>query len=177
LGAPPEESYSVTPTAAPTATPPFAWPAHLFLFKMNTGHDLVMELNATDARMRGVVVLAASISWAEFKLPLVVTHVHRTSAEQTAIYAPLAKRGLAIARSPHEDTPSRAVDVRVIHAPDPREYGIRLAGRVNEIVSHGPEIAPHFNVALYEDEAQGVAPHVHFQVPARTPKTPTRLIA
>lgn len=164
-------------TTTTTDTPPFAWPPHLFLFKANTGHDLVAELNATDPRTRGVVVLAAGVSWAEFKLPLFITHVHRTSAEQAAIYAPLAKRGLTISPSPHEDTPSRAVDCRVLHAPDPREYGLRIVRRVNELTAHGLGMPPHFDVALYEDEAQGVAPHVHFQVPIRTQPYPTRLIA
>lgn len=166
----------MTPAAA-TDTPPFAWPPHLFLFKPNTGHDLVAELNATDPRMRGVVFVAATVSWAEYRLPLFVTHVHRTSAEQQTIYAPLAARGLTIAPSPHQDTPSRAVDCRVLHAPDPREYGIRLARRVNELTAYGSAAVPNFPVALYEDDAQGVAPHLHLQVPPKNPGAPTRLVA
>lgn len=141
-------------------------------FKTVPGHDLADEWTRADSRLVGVLVYAAGWSLASAGVPLCVTTLERTPAEQLAIYGD-GRPSPHVPQSPGAGT--RAADIRVRGPEYPASYGEALAAAINAAFCQ-PTSRP---VAIYEPpvldsktrlEVRGS--HVHVQVSPRSTSTP-----
>lgn len=132
-------------------------------FKQVPEHNLNVEWERADPRLQALVLVAASISLAVFGLPVFVTTIERTPAEQARLYPENPTKP-----SPHiPDTGgSRAVDLRVRHAVNPGEYGARLVLELSARFQTGAAGMPValFEPAVIRNGVETRTAHLHLQV-------------
>jgi hypothetical protein len=120
---------------------------------------LQAEWDKVDQRLKGIVLLSASIMLYEYNTPMVLTHIYRTQAEQDAIYATDMKYQKAPWQSVHQY--HRGVDARVTDLGQSKANSLAL--KINSMFDYDQTKSK--KVVLVHDVGQGN--HIHFQIGAK----------
>lgn len=125
-------------------------------FKQDSLRRQFYDLDATDARVRAVVMEIDFFFRQRFGRELVVTSVCRTEEEQRELYPDFFARVGRARPSPHLDRPCRAVDIRS------RDLSALEVQALREYFATWWEELPGW-VFLVNDRG-GAFPHIHVQV-------------
>lgn len=136
-------------------------------FKRESLREQFYDLEATDTRVRGVVIEMDHYFRQKFGRELVVTSVGRTEEEQKGLYPDFFARVGRVRPSAHLDHPCRAVDIRS------RDLSGSEVQALREYFETWWEGLPGW--AFLVNDRGKASPHIHIQVgkvvrqPGKTP--------